>query len=61
VRRSKTENLRLWWNDWATALRPAFGVREQVSLGLTEVKFTSRKSATDPSPALPPLAPPGVE
>lgn len=61
AQRETLENLRLWWNDWATTLRPAFDMREQVSLGLTEVKFSSKKSATDPSLALPPFAPPGVE
>jgi hypothetical protein len=29
------EGLKDWFNDWATQLRPAFNVREQVVLGLT--------------------------
>lgn len=30
------EDLKDWFNDWATTLRPAFNAREQVFLGLTK-------------------------
>ncbi|MFO0554003.1 MAG: hypothetical protein U0271_36825 [Polyangiaceae bacterium] len=37
------EELHLWWNDWATTLRPSFNVQEQIVLGLTEVKVAPKK------------------
>lgn len=43
--------LRLAWNDWATTLRPLFDVRQQIQLGLTEVKLR----AEEPPPAGPDL------
>ncbi|MBC7171447.1 MAG: hypothetical protein H5U40_03425, partial [Polyangiaceae bacterium] len=30
---------RKWWKDWATTLRPRFDVREQILLGLTEMRI----------------------
>lgn len=32
------ESLRDWWNDWSVTLRPRYGVREQLKLGLTLAK-----------------------
>jgi hypothetical protein len=29
------EALRDWWNDWGVTLRPSYGLREQLKLGLT--------------------------
>jgi hypothetical protein len=29
------EALRDWWNDWGVTLRPRYGLREQLKLGLT--------------------------
>lgn len=47
------EQLHLWWNDWGTALRPSFDAREQIILGLAEVKIAPKPPAT---PATPPLS-----
>ena len=38
------ESLRDWWNDWATTLRSAFSVKDQITLGLTVV---TRSSSSD--------------
>lgn len=45
--------LRRWWNDWGTTLRPSFDMREQVALGLTEVKVGARASGAPAEPAAP--------
>lgn len=43
--------LRLAWNDWGTTLRAVYDVRQQIQLGLTEVKV--RAEAGSPAPAPP--------
>ena len=45
------KSLRLAWNDWATTLRSTFQVRDQIQLGLTEVKV--RAEPADPALPLP--------
>jgi hypothetical protein len=39
--REAVEDLRDWFRDWGTTLRPIFNVREQIMLGLTTVKRTA--------------------
>jgi hypothetical protein len=41
-------DLRLAWNDWATSLRPLYDVREQIHLGLTDIKL---RAESTPEPA----------
>jgi hypothetical protein len=31
-------SLKLWYNDWATTFRDAFGIRAQITLGVTALK-----------------------
>lgn len=38
VQREALEDLRDWYNDWATTFRQIFGVKDQIKLGLTTVK-----------------------
>jgi hypothetical protein len=60
--------LRRAWNDWATTLRPLFDAREQVILGLTELRRhelsesepTTSDGASSPSPAALPPSPGAV-
>lgn len=40
-------SLRLAWNDWSTTLRSVYDVREQLQLGLTEVKVRAEASAPE--------------
>lgn len=42
-------SLRLAWTDWSTTLRTLYGVKEQVQLGLTEVRVrtAAHEAATD--------------
>jgi hypothetical protein len=36
--REALEDLRAWFNDWSTTLRPLFGTRAQITLGLSVLK-----------------------
>lgn len=38
AQREALEDLRDWYNDWATTFRQVFGVKDQLKLGLTTVK-----------------------
>lgn len=55
ARRAQSEaldDLKLFWNDWSTALRPMYDLREQVVLGLIEVRPGTGRNA-DEAPADP--------
>ncbi len=51
--REALEDLRDWFRDWGTTLRPIFNVREQLMLGLTTLKRTaaSEQDVVDNPPA----------
>jgi len=56
--RNAIADLRDWFNDWATMLRPLFGVRDQVVLGLTQVSRSKGGDDEEAPDAPPPAAPP---
>lgn len=47
------EQARSWWNDWATTLRPVFDVREQIVLGLAELRVEKLPPAPAPAASAP--------
>ena len=56
--RDAVADLRDWFNDWATTLRPLFGPRDQLSLGLTQPSRGKPEDDEEAPDVPPPAAPP---